>query len=189
MADFHLTLFFRALPYRTPLDWQFRNSTVVSQQTLGFGVTLRLQVYCQSVRVGAKPLETHDQYYFSTEHLQLWFLCNILSDWRMGLSFTIAAGLRQRILGSASRGTHGHILLSHIRDSPNLKDQVPVFISPRIRVVQLYPQALGSIFFASYGSRGYGANIRPRPHSSSEWVFPVVFRITPLHRPSRKQRF
>jgi hypothetical protein len=43
----------------------------------------------------------------------------------MGLSFIIAAGLRQRILRSESRGTHDHILLSQIRDSPNLEGWVP----------------------------------------------------------------
>jgi hypothetical protein len=42
------------------------------------------------------------------------------------------------IHGSESRETHNHILLSQIRDSPNLEDQVPVFISPRNRVAQLY---------------------------------------------------
>jgi hypothetical protein len=31
----------------------------------------------------------------------------------------------------------------------NLEDQVPVFISPRNSVVQLYPQALGSLYIAS----------------------------------------
>jgi hypothetical protein len=35
------------------------------------------------------------------------------------------------------------------RDSPNLEDQVPIFISPRNRVTQLYPRALGSLFVAS----------------------------------------
>jgi hypothetical protein len=50
------------------------------------------------------------------------------------------------ILGSESHGTHGHILLSQIRNSRNLEGHVPVFISPRNRVAQLYPQALGSLF-------------------------------------------
>jgi hypothetical protein len=52
-----------------------------------------------------------------------------------------------------------NILLSQIRDSPNLKDQVPVFIPPRNRVAHLYPQALGSLFVASYDSQGYGGSI------------------------------
>jgi hypothetical protein len=54
------------------------------------------------------------------------------------------------ILRWKSRGTHDHILLSQIRDSPNLDCQVPVFISSRNRVARLYSQALGSFFVASY---------------------------------------
>jgi hypothetical protein len=46
-----------------------------------------------------------------------------------------------------------------IWDSPNLEGQVPVFISPRNRVAQLYPQALGSLFLASYDSQGYSGGI------------------------------
>jgi hypothetical protein len=42
------------------------------------------------------------------------------------------------ILGSESCGSHNHILLSQIRDIPNLEGQVPVFISPRNTVAQLY---------------------------------------------------
>jgi hypothetical protein len=33
------------------------------------------------------------------------------------------------------------------------------------RVALLYPQALGSIFVASYDSQGYGGGIRPCPHT------------------------
>jgi hypothetical protein len=66
-----------------------------------------------------------------------------------GLSFTIAAGLASAvILGSESRGPHDHILLSQISDSPNLEDQIPIFLSPTNRVAQLYPQALGVIYIA-----------------------------------------
>jgi hypothetical protein len=46
-----------------------------------------------------------------------------------------------------------------IRDSPNLEGQVPVFISPRNRVAQLYPRKLGSLSIASYDSQGYGGSI------------------------------
>jgi hypothetical protein len=68
-------------------------------------------------------------------------------------------------LVSESCGTHDHVLLSHIRDSPNLEGQVLVFISPRNGVAQLYPQALGSLFVASYDSQGYGGSIRTRLHA------------------------
>jgi hypothetical protein len=83
----------------------------------------------QSV-LGDKPLDIHDlNFYFPSEHLRLFSLCNILSDEWMGLSFTIVAGLRQGSHSqSESRGTHDHILLSQIRDSPKLEGQVPVFI-------------------------------------------------------------
>jgi hypothetical protein len=43
---------------------------------------------------------------------------NAVSDERTGVSFTTAAGPRQRILGPESSGTHDHILLSQIGDSP-----------------------------------------------------------------------
>jgi hypothetical protein len=61
-----------------------------------------------------------------------------LSDERTGLLFTIAAGPRQRILGSKSRGTRDHILLSQIRDF---------------------------LFIASYDSQGCGRGNRPRLHT------------------------
>jgi hypothetical protein len=51
---------------------------------------------------------------------------------RMGLSFTVGAGSRQRShsRGPSPTGLVTIILLSHTRGSPNLKDQVPIFISP-----------------------------------------------------------
>jgi hypothetical protein len=64
------------------------------------------------------------------------------------------------VLGSESRGTHDHISLS-----PNLEGQAPVFISPRNRVAQLYPQAMGSLFVASYDSQGYGGGLRTSLHT------------------------
>jgi hypothetical protein len=53
------------------------------------------------------------------------------------------------ILGSVSHGSHGHILLSQIRDFPNVERQVPVSISPMNRVAQLYPQTLDSFSVTS----------------------------------------
>jgi hypothetical protein len=82
--------------------------------------------------------------------------------WRLQLLLALASSV---ILGSESRGTHDHILMSQIRDSPNLEGQVLVFISPRNRVAQLLPQALGSLFIASYESQGYGGGVRTRLHT------------------------
>jgi hypothetical protein len=59
-----------------------------------------------------------------------------------------------------------------IGDSPNLEGQVPVFISPRNRVAQLYPWALGSLSVASYDSRGLRWKYsNPPPHGI------VLYRI------------
>jgi hypothetical protein len=58
--------------------------------------TLRLAVYRQLVRLGDKPLQTNEQYFFPTEPLRSKSLRNILSDERMGLSFTIVDAPRQR---------------------------------------------------------------------------------------------
>jgi hypothetical protein len=76
---------------------------------------------------------------------------SVHSDERTGLPLQLLLALASAvILGSESRGTRDHILLSQIQDSPNLEGQVAVFISPRSRVVQLYPQTLGSLFVTSY---------------------------------------
>jgi hypothetical protein len=66
------------------------------------------------------------------------------------------------ILWSEPRKTHDQILLPQIRDSPSQEGQIPVFISPKNRVVRLYPQALVSLFVASCDSQGYSGSIRPR---------------------------
>jgi hypothetical protein len=89
-----------------------------------------------------------------------------LSDKRTGLSFTTAAGPRQRSLSRVRVPWDSRpYLLPQIGDSPNLEGQVPVFISLRKRVAQLYPQALGSLSVASYDSQGYDGDIRPRLHT------------------------
>jgi hypothetical protein len=55
----------------------------------------------------------------------------------------------------------------------NLEGQIPVFISPRNSVAQLYRQALGSLFVASYYSQRNGAEHGSEPESESlyDWQF------------------
>jgi hypothetical protein len=55
---------------------------------------------------------------------------------------------------------------------PNLESQVPVFISTRNRVAQIYPWALGSLSVASYDSQGYGGVILSCLHKG--YRFPNV---------------
>jgi hypothetical protein len=98
---------------------------------------------------------------YVTYSLMRWWVC------RLQLLMVLASAV---ILTSDFRGTHDQILLSHIRDSPNLEGQVPVIRSPRKRVVLLQLQALNSLFYASYDSRGYGGGIRPHLHTDSSWA-------------------
>jgi hypothetical protein len=87
---------------------------------------------------------------------------NILSEEKMGLSFTVAADFASAVIfRSESRGTH-QLLLSQFRDSPNLEGQVSVFKSPRNRVARLYAQVLGSLSVAFCDSLGYSGGIRLR---------------------------
>jgi hypothetical protein len=83
-------------------------------------VTLRLAVYGQSVFLGAKALETHDQYFlffnwtltdnpYTKSSLTRGWVCRL----QLLLAFASAV-----ILGSQSLGTHDHMLLSQTRDSP-----------------------------------------------------------------------
>jgi hypothetical protein len=85
-----------------------------------------------------------------------------LPDERTGLSFTSASAV---ILRSESLGTHNQLVCLRFETLPNLKCQVPIFISHTNRVAQLYPQALGSLFVASYDSQGYGGGIGTRLHA------------------------
>jgi hypothetical protein len=47
---------------------------------------------------------------------------------------------------------------SALRPTTNLEDEVPAFISPSDRVVQLHPQTLDSLLVALYDSQGCGAS-------------------------------
>jgi hypothetical protein len=77
-----------------------------------------------------------------------------LSDQRMGLSFTIADGPRQRSHSRYSTLAGLMIVFYCLRFEipPNPGGRVPICMSiyPRNTVARLYPHALGSLFVASY---------------------------------------
>jgi hypothetical protein len=111
-----------------------------------------------------------------------------------GLSFTIAVGPRQRshFQVRVPQDSWPNFTVSDSRLS-NLEGQVPVFVFPRNRVAQLYPQAMGSLFVASYGSQGYGGGIRPRLRtgwlrceaSSATWNLATnTFTLGPRRKPT-----
>jgi hypothetical protein len=104
------------------------------------------------VRLGVRnPSGTRDQFFFLLEiffrqlracyfvepSLTRGRVCNLL------LLLVLASAVP---LGSESRGTQDHILLSQFLKIPHLGGPGPVFISPRNRVAQIYPRALGSLY-------------------------------------------
>jgi hypothetical protein len=129
-------------------------------------VTLRLAVYRQSVRLGDNPLSLTTSIFFQLNTCchSLYVTSSLRRGWvcRLQLLLVLASAV---ILVSKSRGTHDHMLLFRIRDSPNLEGQVPLFISRRNSVAQLCPQALGSLSVAPYDSQGYDGGIRPSLHT------------------------
>jgi hypothetical protein len=94
--------------------------------------------------------------YFMAPFLMRERICNLL----LLLCLTRAVPL-----GSESRGTQDHILLSHFLRLLNLEGQIPIFISPSDGGVHLYSRALGSLSVASYDSQGYGGDILTRLHT------------------------
>jgi hypothetical protein len=82
----------------------------------------------------------------------------------MSVSFTIAAGPRQRSHSQfrVPRNSWPHFTVSDSTLPQPGESQVLVFISLRNRVTRLYPRTLGSLFVASYDSQGHAESIRPR---------------------------
>jgi hypothetical protein len=73
---------------------------------------------------------------------------------RTGLSCTIAAGSLQRSHSRVGVPWDPRPHFPQIRDSLNLEGQVPIFVSLRNRVIQLYTQVLDSLFVTSRDSQG-----------------------------------
>jgi hypothetical protein len=80
-------------------------------------------------------------------------------------SYNFFRALPEQSLSGPSSAELTTIFYCLIWDSSNLEGQVRIFISPRNRVAQLYPRALGSLFVASYDSLGYGGGILTRLHT------------------------
>jgi hypothetical protein len=117
---------------------------------LRFRVTLRRAVYRQSVRLGDKPFETHDQKFFQLN----------------------TCGYSPYDDGSVVYNCFWSSLTQSF--SANLEGQVPVFIFPRDRVTRLYPQALISLFVPS-DSQDYGGGIRPRLHTGHSFIHSTLY--------------
>jgi hypothetical protein len=114
---------------------------------------------CQSVLVSSPFRSPRPDCYYCQLRIS-WYGVPVLTRGRVCRLQLLLVLAKAVFLGSESRGAHDHILLSKIRDSPNLVGQVSIFIFRRNRVTQLYPQVLSSLFVASHDPLGCGWDIR-----------------------------
>jgi hypothetical protein len=110
-------------------------------------------VYRQSVLLDAEPLETHGQNLFqlNTCGHSPYITSSLMRGWvcRLQLLLALASAF---ILRSQTSRTHDHILLSQIRDSPNLEPRSPYIYHPETGWPSYTPLALGSLSVAFYDS-------------------------------------
>jgi hypothetical protein len=131
-----------------------------------------LQSVSQYVLVSSTLVGLATRYYFLSVCFCLKFavlyLWGTLSGERTGLQFAVQS------VNSPSRAEHVTILYCLIWDSANLEGQVPIFISSRIRVAQLYPHALGSLYVASCDSGLWWRYSNPPPtcRPRPSYIFP-----------------
>jgi hypothetical protein len=108
------------------------------------------KLYCdrrsvgQSVLVSSTHMGPRTRFLLlSVAGLLMW---GALSDERTGRLQLLLARASIAILGSEPHGTHDHVLLSQIGDSPNLEGQVPVFINPQEQGGPVIPPGTGFPF-------------------------------------------
>jgi hypothetical protein len=65
-----------------------------------------------------------------------------------------------------------------LRQTPNLEDQVPVFMSHSNKMVQFYPQSPGSLFVAFYYSHENSAGIPTRLRAGTSRI--IIYGSTVL---------
>jgi hypothetical protein len=138
----------------------YRNSRMSQSQNQNYVTT---DGHSASLSCCQAPSGAQENIFVTVRHLRV-CICRVPSLMRgqvchLQLLLVLAS---TAILASKSRRTHSQILLSQIRDFPDLEVQVPVFISLRNRVIQLYPQALGCHLLRLAGLRWRYSS--PPPH-------------------------
>jgi hypothetical protein len=162
---------------RCPLCWEDGSVSCQSLSSVKVEVTLQPTV-SRPVSLGVRrPSGTHDQFYFLLEIFfrQFW-VCNFvapsLTRGRVcNLLYSYFWALQEQSLLGRSPAELTAIFYCLIWDSPNLEGQVPVFISPRNKVAQLYPRALGSLFCRYSG----GTYSNPPPHGCHQCLHTYIY--------------
>jgi hypothetical protein len=126
---------------------------------------------------------TRDQFFLLLEisFRQLWvcyFVAPYLTRGRVcNLRYNCFWALPEQSLLVQSPAELTAIFYCLIWESPRLEGQVPVFISLRKRVAQLYTQALGSLFVASSVSQGLRSRYSNPPLHREEWDLSTISYI------------
>jgi hypothetical protein len=110
------------------------NSQLSQQLKMKVKVMLRPAV-SRPVYIGFNhPSRAQNQIFITVRHLQvLWYGAPFLTRGRVCRLQLLLVLDSAVTIGSDSRVTHDHILMSQIRDFLNLEGQIPVFMSPRDR--------------------------------------------------------
>jgi hypothetical protein len=125
------------------------------------------------------PSGSHVQIIFSVWRLQVsWYGALSLTRGRVfNLLYNCFWALPEQSHLGWSSAELATILYCLIWDSPNLEGQVPVFVSSRNRVAQLYPRALGSLLSPLTTRRDYVGSILTRLRTGLAikyyWQLPV----------------
>jgi hypothetical protein len=94
-------------------------------------VTLRLAVYCQKVRLGVRPLETHDQYFFqlNTCSYNPYVTCSLTRGWvcRLQLLLVLASAV---ILGPSPAGLITLLYCLRFETPPTWRARSPFLYPP-----------------------------------------------------------
>jgi hypothetical protein len=140
-------------PYLFLIITHYKENILTFQTCIIFKVKITLRpTVSRPVCLGVRhPSGTSDQFFFLLEitFTQLrvsYFVAPSLTRVRVcSLLYNCFWALPEQSLLGWSPAELTDIFYCLIWDSHNLEGQVPVFISPRNRVAQLYPRALGSL--------------------------------------------
>jgi hypothetical protein len=150
-------------------------------------VKMKLNYDRQSVGV-RHPSGTRDQFFFLLEiffrQLQVcYFVAPSLTRVRVCKLLLLLVSSAQSRSGLSPAGLNTIFYCSNPWHSHNLQGQVPVFISARNRVAQIYPRALGSLSCRLYRLAGLEWRFSvPPSHGKIVILYPLLYTCVWRHR-------
>jgi hypothetical protein len=173
------------LPYSSPHWTAVLYQLKYSCQSQRVRVTLRLVVYRQSVCLGDKPLETHDQqFYFKLNPCGYGaYVTSSLMRGRVRRSLLLLVSPAQPFSLRVPRDSWPYFTVSNSR-FPQRGKPGPRIISPKNRVARLYPR-----HWVPFSLHLTTRRATVELFDSATILASIVLLITLLHGPRRKYRF